>query len=120
MAADAPTAMDASTMTQGGSSLGSNFMITPWLEPHIRAIRSCSCCYFTRFTLECQHKVSTQGEKVTTEEAIKHFGGLKKLADALQIWPQVIYRWGDRPPMARQYEIEVKTEGKLRADHEQD
>jgi hypothetical protein len=31
MAADAPTAMDAKMMTQGGSSLGSNFMITPWL-----------------------------------------------------------------------------------------
>jgi hypothetical protein len=89
-----------------------------WL--HRPAIGSCSCCYFARLTLGCQQKVSTQGEKVTTEEAIKHFGGLKKLADALQIWPQVIYRWGDRPPMARQYEIEVKTEGKLRADHEQD
>ena len=57
---------------------------------------------------------------MTTDEAIKYFGGLKKLADALGIWPQVIYRWGDRPPKARQYEIEVKTEGKLRADHEQD
>lgn len=57
---------------------------------------------------------------MTTEEAIQFFGGLKKLADALQVWPQVIYRWGNNPPMARQYEIEVKTEGKLRADHEQD
>jgi hypothetical protein len=60
------------------------------------------------------------GKKVTTDEAIRHFGSLKKLADALGVWPQVIYRWGDRPPMARQYEIEVKTEVKLRADHEQD
>ena len=31
MAADAPTAIDAKIMTQGGSSLGSNFMVTPWL-----------------------------------------------------------------------------------------
>jgi hypothetical protein len=120
MAADAPTAIDAKIMTQGGSSFSSNFIVTPWLEPHIRAIRSCSCCYCIGFHVECQQKVSTQGEKLTTKEAIQHFGGLKKLADALQIWPQVIYRWGDRPPMARQYEIEVKTEGKLRADHEQD
>ena len=30
IAADAPTAIDASTMTQGGSSFGS-IMITPWL-----------------------------------------------------------------------------------------
>jgi hypothetical protein len=69
--------------------------------------------------------VSTQsfnrsGKKVTTEEAIQHFGSLKRLADALGVWPQVIYRWGEHPPMARQYEIEVKTERKLRADHEQD
>jgi hypothetical protein len=60
------------------------------------------------------------GKKVTTDEAVQFFGGLKKLADALGVWPQVIYKWGERPPMARQYEIEVKTEGKLRADHEQD
>jgi len=70
-------------------------------------------------------RMSTQsfnrsGKKVTTEEAIQHFGSLKRLADALGVWPQVIYRWGEHPPMARQYEIEVKTEGKLRADHEQD
>ena len=32
MAADAPTATDAKIMTQGGSSLGSNFMVTPWLD----------------------------------------------------------------------------------------
>jgi hypothetical protein len=57
---------------------------------------------------------------VTTEEAIEHFGSLKKLADALGIWPQVIYKWGERPPMGRQYELEVKTNGVLRADHEQD
>ena len=57
---------------------------------------------------------------MTTDEAIKHFGSLKKLADALGIWPQVIYKWGQNPPMARQYEIQVKTNGVLRADHEQD
>jgi hypothetical protein len=57
---------------------------------------------------------------VTTQEAIQHFGGLKKLADALGIWPQVIYKWGQNPPMARQYEIQVKTNVVLRADPEQD
>lgn len=58
------------------------------------------------------------GKKVTTDEAVQFFGGLKKLADALGVWPQVIYKWGERPPMARQYEIQVKTEGKLRADEQ--
>lgn len=52
---------------------------------------------------------------MTTKEAIDHFGGIKKLAEALDIWPHVIYRWGDAPPLARQYELEVKTQGKLRA-----
>lgn len=55
---------------------------------------------------------------MTTDEAVQFFGGLKKLADALGVWPQVIYKWGERPPMARQYEIQVKTEGKLRADEQ--
>lgn len=52
---------------------------------------------------------------MTTEEAIKHYGSIKQLADALGIWPHVIYRWGNNPPMARQYEIQVKTGGKLKA-----
>lgn len=53
---------------------------------------------------------------MTTQEAINHYGGRKALADALGVWPQVIYAWGERPPMARQYELEVKTGGKLKAD----
>lgn len=53
-----------------------------------------------------------------TEEAVAHYGGVKKLADALGVWPQVIYTWGERPPMSRQYELEVKTDGQLKADRE--
>jgi hypothetical protein len=55
---------------------------------------------------------------MTTQEAIQHFGSLKQLADALGVWPQVIYAWGEKPPMARQYELEVKTEGQLKADRQ--
>ena len=51
-----------------------------------------------------------------TKEAIEYYGGIKQLAEALGIWPHVIYRWGDNPPLARQYELEVKTGGKLRAE----
>jgi hypothetical protein len=54
--------------------------------------------------------------KMTTQDAIQHFGGLKKLADALGIWPQAVYKWGERPPLSKQYELEVKTSGALRAD----
>jgi hypothetical protein len=70
--------------------------------------------------------MSTHHEKkcgkatMKTQEAIAHYGGVKKLADALGVWPQVIYNWGDNPPMSRQYELEVKTEGQLRADREKE
>ena len=47
---------------------------------------------------------------MTTQEAIGHFNGVKPLADALGMWPQAIYAWGERPPMARQYELEVRTD----------
>lgn len=53
---------------------------------------------------------------MTTKQAIDHYGSIKALADVLGIWPQVIYRWGDKPPMARQYELQVKTNNKLKAD----
>lgn len=53
---------------------------------------------------------------MTTQDAIRHYGTVKALAEALDIWPHVIYRWGDRPPMARQYELQVKTKNKLKAD----
>ena len=53
-----------------------------------------------------------------TKEAIEYYGGIKHLAEALGIWPHVIYRWGDNPPMARQYELEVKTGGRIKADED--
>lgn len=40
-----------------------------------------------------------------TEEAIQAFGGIKNLADALGIWPQPIYRWGEDVPELRAYQI---------------
>jgi len=52
---------------------------------------------------------------MTTQEAIDHFGGVKKLADALGIWVQAVYEWGDEPPILRQYELEVRTKGALKA-----
>lgn len=51
---------------------------------------------------------------MTTQEAIDYYGSAKALADALGIWPHVIYRWGSQPPKARQYELEVKTKGALK------
>jgi hypothetical protein len=51
-----------------------------------------------------------------TREAIDHYGSVKKLADALETWPQTVYAWGEYPPIARQYELEVKTQGKIKAE----
>jgi len=56
---------------------------------------------------------------MTTAEAIEYFGGIKRLAGALNVWPQGIYAWGERPPMSRQYELEVKTNGALKADRQE-
>jgi len=55
---------------------------------------------------------------MTTDEAIKFYGTKKALAQALDIWPHVISRWGKYPPMARRYELEVKTKGDLKAEDE--
>ncbi len=56
---------------------------------------------------------------MTTKEAIDYYGSIKKLADVLGIWPHVIYRWGDYPPNGRQYELEVKTNGALKAEKDE-
>jgi hypothetical protein len=58
------------------------------------------------------------GDNMKTQEAIDYWGGVKKLADALNTWPQTVYQWGEYPPMGRQYEIEIKTDGKLKAEEE--
>jgi hypothetical protein len=55
-------------------------------------------------------------QTMTTDEAIRHFGSKAKLAAALGIWPHGIYKWGERPPMLRQYQIQCLTEGLLKAD----
>lgn len=53
-----------------------------------------------------------------TQEAIDFFGGIKPLAVFLGVWPHNVSRWGEYPPVSRQYEIEVKTGGKLKAEQE--
>ena len=51
-----------------------------------------------------------------TQDAVNFFGGIKPLADALGIWPHNISRWGELVPLARQYELEVKTGGAIKAE----
>lgn len=53
---------------------------------------------------------------MTLKEVLDFYGGVRNLAKELGVSTQVIYTWVDRPPMSRQYEIEVRTGGKLKAD----
>lgn len=50
-----------------------------------------------------------------TEDAAKWFGGKSKLAEALGISPSAVSMWGETVPEIRQYQIQVLTEGKLKA-----
>lgn len=54
---------------------------------------------------------------MTTQEAIAHFGTQAKLSEKL--WccsPSAISQWGEHPPMLRQFEIQLKTRGRLVAE----
>jgi hypothetical protein len=53
---------------------------------------------------------------VTTQEAVDFFGSRQKLAEALGIWVSATYQWGDHPPPVRQFQIEVASKGKLKAE----
>lgn len=52
------------------------------------------------------------------QDAIQHFGSSTKLAQALGISKQAVSQWEDELPIGRQYQIEVVTEGKLKAGEE--
>lgn len=49
------------------------------------------------------------------KDVIDHFGSIKKAADALGIWPQAVYSWGENVPDTMAYKVEVITGGKLKA-----
>ncbi len=53
---------------------------------------------------------------MTTDEAITYFGGRKKMAEALGIWPHGTYRWGESPPKLRQFQMERLSDGELKVD----
>jgi len=60
--------------------------------------------------------VQKGAEKMTTTEAINHFTSRKLMAEALKIGVFGTYRWGQNPPILRQFQIERLTKGKLKAD----
>lgn len=51
-----------------------------------------------------------------TELAVDYFGTKVAIADALGIKKSAVSQWGDTIPKGRAYQIEVLTDGKLKAD----
>jgi hypothetical protein len=51
------------------------------------------------------------------EAVIEHFGGVKPMSRALDIYPQAIYQWkATGIPLLRQYQIQVMTNGLFMAE----
>lgn len=51
-----------------------------------------------------------------TELAVDYFGTKAAIADALGIKRSAVSQWGETIPRGRAYQIEVLTDGKLKAD----
>ena len=51
-----------------------------------------------------------------TTEAIQHYGSIRKLARALDITRQAVQCWGEYPPRGSQCELQIITDGVLKAD----
>lgn len=50
------------------------------------------------------------------EDAVEHFGGVTKLAEALGLSKGAVSQWGETIPLLRAYQIEKLTGGKLRVE----
>ncbi|HHQ4900483.1 MAG: Cro/CI family transcriptional regulator [Aeromonas sobria] len=50
------------------------------------------------------------------KDAISYFGSAAELARSLNISEPAVSRWGETIPKGRAYQIEVLTDGKLKAD----
>jgi hypothetical protein len=53
---------------------------------------------------------------MTKADIVQHFGGVTAAAKALKTNRQTVQRWRDKVPLGRQYEIQILTGGKLRAN----
>lgn len=51
-----------------------------------------------------------------TVDAVKYFERVSILAERLGISRKSVWKWGEYPPPGRQYELEVMTEGALKAE----
>ncbi len=53
---------------------------------------------------------------MTYKQALKHYGSVNALADAINISHQAVYKWRKVIPIGSQSAIEVETRGALKAD----
>lgn len=53
---------------------------------------------------------------MTKEEAITFYGSQEALARAIKVKQPTVAGWGEYPPLTRQIDIEVATDGKLKAE----
>ena len=53
---------------------------------------------------------------MTTKEVIQHFGSLGKVGAALGISAQAVFKWGEQPPLLRQFQLQVVTNNQLTID----
>lgn len=53
---------------------------------------------------------------MTYDQIIKHFGSQAAAARSLGVSQPSVWGWKDGIPIERQIDIEIKTEGKLKAD----
>lgn len=51
-----------------------------------------------------------------TSEVIEHYGSKAAIAQALGISKASVTNWGDEPPAGRQYQLQIMTKGRLKAD----
>lgn len=51
-----------------------------------------------------------------TKDVLEYFGSVRIAARELDLSTAAIYAWGEYPPIARQYHIELITNGALKTD----
>ncbi len=54
-------------------------------------------------------------KQITYTDVVAHFGNESDLARALEVKPQAVYQWAGVVPRGRAFEIEVLTQGKMKA-----
>ena len=56
---------------------------------------------------------------MNTQDAVKHYGTKRALAEALGISRAAVSLWGDTVPEARQWQLQILTDGALKAQRSQ-